>query len=165
MKLLHRNGATLVVVWTQSEKTLLEALAGIYPVHQPELRAMSRESGDVLPEGAEAWLHAARAAELAEQRAWLAKALAPENLVATETGWQQELSADEAEWLLQILNNIRVGAWERLGRPDELPRVAQLMSQGANAHAWLMMLAGDLQMGLLLALSDPDAPAPESPDP
>ena len=162
MKLLHRNNATLVVVWSSTEKRLLETLAELYPLHQPEDQPLSRE-GASLPDGAEAWLHAARADEVKRHRAWLKNLLRPENFLPAESGWQQELSDAEAESLLQILNNLRVGAWTRLGSPEELPRLTQLLATGVDSHAWLMMLAGELQMGLLLALHAADGDSPEPP--
>ena len=156
MKILQRTGATLVVAWTGTEKRLLEALSETYPLYHPEAQPLSRESVD-LPEGAEAWLHAARADEVNQHRAWLKGFLRSENFVPSESGWQQEMSHGDAETLLQILNNIRVGAWSRLGCPEVLPGLAQLLSTGMDANSWLMLLAGELQMGLLLAL-DPDEP-------
>jgi hypothetical protein len=161
MKLLHRNNATLVVVWSSTEKRLLETLAELYPLHQPEDQPLSR-GGAALPDGAEAWLHAARADEINQHRAWLKSLLRAENFLSTESGWQQELSDAEVESLLQILNSLRVGAWRRLGSPEALPKLKQLLTTGVDSRAWLMMLAGELQMGLLLALhaTDDDPPAP-----
>jgi hypothetical protein len=160
MKLLQRTGASLVVAWTGTEKRLLEALSETYPLHHPEAQPLSRESKD-LPEGAEDWLHAARADEVNQHNAWLKKLIRPENFVPSESGWQQEMSHADAEILLQVLNNIRVGAWSRLGCPEVLPGLAQLLSSGMDANAWLILLAGELQMGLLLALepADPDGTA------
>jgi hypothetical protein len=163
MKILQRTGASLVVAWTGTEKRLLEALSETYPLHHPEAQPLSRESTD-LPEGAEAWLHAARADEVNQRRAWLKNLLRPENFIASESGWQQEMSHDDAEILLQVLNNIRVGAWAKLGSPEALPGLAQLLSTGMDSNAWLILLAGELQMGLLSALSRDDADEPDSPE-
>jgi hypothetical protein len=164
MKLLHRNEESVVVQWSHTEKRLLDALAETYPIHQPEEQPLSRETSD-LPDGAESWLHAARSEEMNQNRAWLGDLVRSDRFQPSEHSWQQELTHPEVETLLQILNNIRVGAWARLGCPEILPTLADLLKAGADRNAWLMKLAGELQIGLLLALDatiggeDPASPA------
>ena len=91
---------------------------------------------------------------LAEQRAENKKQLQalladPRRFEHTETGARLSLSPAEVEWLLQVLNDIRVGSWVILGSPEEKP--AEL--NAANApHFLAMEMAGYFQMQLLEAL-------------
>src|SRR5205085_12488051 len=69
-----------------------------------------------------------------------------------EPGWQFSLSRGEVEWLLQILNDVRLGSWILLGSPDENLRIEQVTEQIAP-YFWSMEMAGHFQMELLSALN------------
>ena len=56
----------------------------------------------------------------------------------------------EADWLLQILNDIRVGSWLNLGSPEDIHRPAD---DTASADFWAMEIAGFFQSQLLEALN------------
>jgi hypothetical protein len=57
------------------------------------------------------------------------------------------------EWLLQILNEVRVGAWTRLGSPEDLEDAYQESESDGERirHLALMEMAGMFQMALLHA--------------
>jgi hypothetical protein len=60
------------------------------------------------------------------------------------------LMREEIEWLLQVLNDVRVGAWLALGEPDELslPEINE-----TNAPTFFAMeVSGHFQTELLAAL-------------
>jgi hypothetical protein len=62
------------------------------------------------------------------------------------------LTADQFEWLLQVLNDIRVGSWVKLGCPD-LEKAAPVELTRANARALQSMhLSGQFQSDLLEAV-------------
>jgi len=91
---------------------------------------------------------------LAEQRAENRHRL--QTLVSNPARWTQtgdacqiSLSMAELDWLLQVLNDIRVGSWIILGSPDE--RFEAINPQTAP-HLWAMEMAGSFQMYLLHAL-------------
>jgi hypothetical protein len=67
------------------------------------------------------------------------------------------LTAEQMEWLLQVLNDVRVGSWVKLGRPDlePLPR-KKLTADEARAMSALEM-SGFFQMVLLGAYDGPEA--------
>ena len=46
---------------------------------------------------------------------WLAE---PDRFRKTKRGFRMTLARDDSEWLLQVLNDIRVGHWLLLGSPD-----------------------------------------------
>jgi hypothetical protein len=71
-------------------------------------------------------------------------------------GLELTLTAADLEWLLQVLNDIRVGSWIALGEPDEThpPEVA-----GANARPVVALeLCGYFQSTLLTAFGVAESP-------
>ena len=69
----------------------------------------------------------------------------------TETGARLSLLAGDVEWLLQVLNDIRVGSWVRLGSPEPKLELAEINPLTAQDF-WAMELSGYFQMHLLGAL-------------
>ena len=62
------------------------------------------------------------------------------------------LAGDQFEWLLQVLNDIRVGSWVKLGCPDMEKEVPAPLP-GLDARALHSMhLSGQFQMALLEAV-------------
>jgi hypothetical protein len=72
---------------------------------------------------------------------------------AIDGGWQFSLDQAELEWLLQVLNDIRVGSWLKLGSPDpKEQRRVELSGQNAP-YFWAMELCGHFESVLLHALN------------
>lgn len=67
------------------------------------------------------------------------------------------LEADTVDLLLQVLNDVRVGSWVQLGRPDPLPRRFEGSGGELSSPASLMELAGLFESLLLQALELPEA--------
>lgn len=161
MKVLRRTGERLVFGLGVREKALLEKLLTFYPI-QPEARPpLSRETpGDRFAE-AEALLHESLRDQKKELAGWLHERLTDgAALTRTGSGWRLTLPLGEVEFLLQVLNELRVGAWSRLGSPENLDD-PKLEDSSANApfHA-IMTVAGQFQMVLLAGLqSDEDSEA------
>ena len=63
------------------------------------------------------------------------------------------LSSAELEWLLQILNDVRIGNWIFLGSPDEKFEL-KLLDEKTAPHFWAMEMAGHFEMQILSALMD-----------
>jgi ribonuclease BN (tRNA processing enzyme) len=73
-----------------------------------------------------------------------------------DRGWLLTLSLTELDWLLQILNDVRVGSWVGLGAPE--PRVEiRKMDDNAIRNFWDMEIAGHFQSALLGALKGQNA--------
>ena len=65
------------------------------------------------------------------------------------------LTAEQMEWLLQILNDVRVGCWVKLGRPElETARRRELTGLDAR-HMAALEASGFFQMILLQAAKSP----------
>lgn len=81
---------------------------------------------------------------------WLAM---PDRFVPAGKLFKLALTAEQLEWLLQVLNDVRLGSWIKLGRPN--PHVhPQVTITEANArHFWAMETCGMFQSGLLAAFA------------
>jgi hypothetical protein len=74
----------------------------------------------------------------------------PRRLKETDAGFRLTLLAAQTEWLLQALNDIRVGSWLALGCPDQDDKPLKLNDASAG-HFWAMEVAGYFEMELLEA--------------
>jgi hypothetical protein len=93
---------------------------------------------------------------LAEQRQENRKTLEafltnPRRLVDTESGSRLSVSPSELEWLLQILNDVRVGSWIILGSPEQGMEF-KLLNEKTAPDFWAMEMSGQFQMRFLEAL-------------
>jgi hypothetical protein len=76
-----------------------------------------------------------------------AKRLARESLSEGPANWSLKLKSEDKEMLLQILNDIRFGAWRELGEPED---VQQKPESPAKFQLWnLMNLAGYFEAALI----------------
>jgi len=131
------------------EKTLLFGVLKLYPCIPAAHRVKHL---DRLHDSSQKLLDEALAEQRAENKKQLEAFLAePARFEQTEHGCRFSLSRAELEWLLQILNDIRIGSWIKLGSPDEKRGMRPLDKETA-ADFWAMELAGALQMQMLEAL-------------
>src|SRR5262249_1175988 len=68
-----------------------------------------------------------------------------------DDGFRLTVSPGEFEWLLQILNDIRVGSWIKLGSPEG-PKL--VLNAATMPHVWAMEASGQFQMQLLAAMGE-----------
>jgi hypothetical protein len=92
-----------------------------YPYMPPAPARLSRGGGIPRQEAADRLLEES----LAGQRAALKRQVTGllEDIHAFRTdraGWRLSLEPAKADWLIQVLNEVRVSAWVRLGSPDDL---------------------------------------------
>lgn len=117
-----------------------------------------------------AWQHLSRAGERVEDRELLEEALAAQRrqnqrLITrllkaksrfrpAEPGCFLSLRAGEIEWLLQVLNDVRVGSWISLGSPDGPDKLLAVLSEQTAPHLWTMETAAFFQMMMLQAVGE-----------
>ncbi len=150
MKLLRSAKDKLVFQLSRREKDLLLSVLQLYPRVPSAYQAISKKA--ILPDqkASQALLDEALAEQRAENKKRLQALLeAPRRFEETDHGWHLTLTAVEVEYLLQILNDIRVGSWIILGSPEE--RLSRLTAKNAP-HIWAMEMAGSFQMHLLEGL-------------
>lgn len=153
---VHRTAKDkLVFQLGRRERDLLLRLLRLYPCVPPAHQPASRTGAVPEPEETQRLLDEALAEQRAENRQLLQGLLAdPQRYQVTTTGCRLTLSPGDLEWLLQILNDIRVGSWVQLGAPEEK---LESLDETTAPHYWAMEMSGLFQMQLLAALEHPES--------
>lgn len=146
MKLIRATKDNLLFELSKPEKVVLFHVLRLYPRIPPATFRLSKSGKLPDAEASQRLLDES----LAEQRAKNRKALEaflndPAHFSDSESGSRLSVSRSELEWLLQILNDVRVGTWIILGSPDQEER-AKLLNEENAADFWVMELAGQFQM-------------------
>jgi len=150
MKLVRSTKTRLLFHLGQRETHLLLQILKLYPRVPPAHNQLTRSGQIPDQEANQRLLEEALAEQRAENRKQLLALLAdPRRFVRTKTASRLSLPPGEVEWLLQVLNDIRVGSWVLLGAPEEkLPE----LNDTAAPNFVAMEMAGYFQMHLLEAL-------------
>ncbi len=150
MRLIRTSGDKLLFHLGQREKQALGVVLKLYPripsAHQPLSKTATLPDQDAAQRLLDEALAEQRAENKNKVRAFLAN---PKRFSVDEKGWRLTLSPVDVEWLLQILNDIRVGSWIILGAPEEKE---EELNETTAPHIWAMEVSGYFQMGLLEAL-------------
>jgi hypothetical protein len=152
MKLVGWNGDKLVLYLGRQEHRAFLRILKLYPRVPPAHHRLSRKCVSPHEEANQRLLEEALAEQRADHERFLQAFLAdPARMTPTQGGCKLTLSTGDAEYMLQVLNDVRVGSWLLLGSPEG--RVG-LDSQ----EAWAMELSGFLQAELLSALDEAHIP-------
>jgi hypothetical protein len=134
------------------EKTLLLATVQIFPVLDSSYHRLTKDPKNAAP-AEQRLLEEAMERLKAEHKARLNEFLRAEAPMFREAGDEihLNLTGEQLEWLLQVLNDVRVGSWVRLGSPDtDAVRRSSLTPEEARAVA-AMDMSAYFQSGLLEA--------------
>ncbi len=145
MKVIRNSPEGLCLRLGSREKAFFLHVLGRYPVmiSQP----LSRGSEVPDPQENQKLLEEALAEHRAENKQRLQKWLEqPGRFTRHDHAWDISLSMAEVEWLLQLLNDVRVGSWVMLGSPEEGMEVC---TEASAPHLLSMQMAGAFE-GLLL---------------
>jgi hypothetical protein len=150
MKLVKATHNRFVFELGHREKRSLPQFLRLYPCVPSAHNVLSKSGRMPDPAGNQQLLDEALAEQRAENRKQVQALLTdPRRFEHTETGARLSLSSTDMEWLMQVLNDIRVGSWVILGSPENKP--AELNAATAP-HFLAMEMAGYFQMQLLEAL-------------
>jgi hypothetical protein len=131
------------------ENLIFSALLKLYPAN-PEA---GRTGSAATPDSSQHLLEEALREQRIQNKRKIQEFLSePRRFEQTETGCKFFLTPAELEWLLQILNDIRVGSWVSLGSPDEIMDL-KLLNERTAPHFWAMETAGQFEMHMLRALN------------
>jgi hypothetical protein len=153
VKRVSADEESIVFQLSARERETLMQILQLYPVVPPAHQAVSKELKDSHMTEYQRLLDEA----LAEQRAankhhldaWLA---ARDRFEKNKAGYRFTLARADCEWVLQVLNDIRVGHWLRLGSPESSVLKPQNLTLKI-LPTWLAMeMSGYFQMSLLEAL-------------
>jgi hypothetical protein len=109
-----------------AEREWFRHILSLYPVQQAAIRS----ADDVAAHEALEKALAAQRRKLTEDAEVFLKAGKLQIDAAFNEFWDLTLNADEIEHLLQIMNNVRVGLWIQLGKPE--PSIEELMPTKPN---------------------------------
>ena len=156
MKLIRTRREKFVFAISPQEKGLLDEVLKLYPLVSATHHRLSRKSNIVQPNDHQRLLEESLAAQREVNRknvqAMLEK---PGHFQTTAAGSQLTVSGPEIEWLLQVLNDVRVGSWIALGSPDPEQDKKIVFDKKMLPHFRMMELAGAFEMVFLDALSGP----------
>ena len=116
MKLVPAEQGKFIFRLGKQEKQLLLAVLDRYPLIPPAYQPLSKSAPAGENETDQHLLDEALAEQRRENKKLLASFLKDEKrFKETERGCRITLSAPDLEWLLQVLNDVRVGSWILLG--------------------------------------------------
>jgi hypothetical protein len=160
---LHQTGqGRFIFQLGAREKHLFLELLEFYPLVPASHHRRPSAGGEPVEESSAKLLEEALAGQREQTRKQLHAMLAePERFVGHEGEWHFSATPSETDWLLQVLNDVRVGSWIRLGSPDpKEKRRVELTPQNAP-YLWAMELCGHFQGVFLGALAGTAASGPE----
>ena len=153
MKLIQRSGENFVFHIGKREKRLRIDVLRLYPLIPVAHHRVSKTADPRQTAEHQKLLEDALAERKQENKRQLMVMLNEEQRFReTDGGYRFTLSAPQMDWLLQVLNDIRVGGWLLLGEPDEKKgKSIQVNAQNLQHYA-AMEFCGLFQMTLLDAL-------------
>ncbi len=120
MELFKADGQNFIFRVGKREKRLLEEVLQLYPMLSGSYGEISSGPDDGKLGDAQKLLEQALAEQHRANRQELESLLREPTWLKEKAGMHQlTLSLSRMEWLLQILNNIRVGCWVALGAPQD----------------------------------------------
>ena len=154
MKLKKRPGLNFAFELTDIEKHFLCDLMTLYPLipashHRQHSKLRSHESSLPDPALIEEALRDQRTQNREQIQAMLNE---KGRFKKIESGYSLSLSRPQVEWLLQVLNDIRVGSWLLLGEPDGKKGKGPAVNEQNSHYLWVMDLAACFEAALLDAL-------------
>lgn len=154
MILVQRKEGNYVFQLGTKERLMLQQVVRRYPAMPPGHFRLSRSSESSLkPEDQQMLTESIQATQEVQQQRVRQLMQGSRWMVRAGHGIRLRLCEDEVELLLQVLNDVRVGCWVRLGCPN--PEAACRGEEKAKA-GWdgvMMDLAGFLQNSLLEAIA------------
>jgi hypothetical protein len=157
VKLLRVTKGNFLFQLGKREKHLLLQVLHLYPRIPPATFRLSKSSKLPDAEANQRLLEESLAEQRAENRKILQAFLTdPHRFTDAEAGVRLSLSPSELEWLLQILNDVRVGSWIILGSPEQGVEF-KLLNEKTAPDFWAMEMSGQFQMRFLEAIEKRDA--------
>jgi len=151
VKLLRTGKSGLVFQLGHREKHLLIETLQLYPLVPAAHHRLSKEGNGPNAEDNQRLLEAALAEQRQENRNQvLAMLNEPQRFRETNGGWELTFAPAQIEWLLQVLNDVRVGSWLALGEPEPGAE-PEITAPNAKYH-FALQVCGMFQSGLLAAL-------------
>lgn len=157
MKFLRTGKSGHVFQLTRREKQLLFETIKLYPLVPASHHRLSKSGDASQADENQRLLEESLAEQRKENRRQVLALLDdPQRFRETKSGLELKLTRPQMEWLLQVLNDVRVGSWLALGEPEQgsEPEVTK-----ENARYLLALeLCGLFESILLAALGTSESP-------
>ena len=153
MKFFHGSADAYSFEFNLREKQMLFQVLGLYPLVPVAHHRLSRRVGEPNREN-QAWLAESLAAHREETRQKVRQLMTnPGNFPAKGGGFRWTAARADLEWMLQVLNDVRVGSWLALGSPD-LEVARQVAPKQEELALWVpMVVAGGFETIFIAALA------------
>jgi hypothetical protein len=149
MKLVNESKGVWQYLLNQNEADVLRGLAKKFPFTEDVHIHISKTDRDPKADEREKLLNESLAEHRKELKKLAVDILAGEKWKQSEKGCILTLKSESREILLQILNDIRIGCWRKLGEPEAVELRTRPQSNQAQAYRNLMGLAGYFEQKLL----------------
>lgn len=155
MNLILRDGDKAVFRLSGAEKSHLFRILGLYPLVPAQHHKSSRGASSQAATNHHLLLEEALEGRRRENQRQLTELLTGRSrFVAIGDEYHVTLTDSEVEWLLQVLNDVRVGCWIALGEPDNNSPKPVKLSGNSAVHYAAMEFCGYVEMALLDAFRD-----------
>jgi hypothetical protein len=152
VKFLGQQSGHFVFRLARPEKQLLLAILKLYPCIPPAHHRLTTPGARTEDESNQRLLDEALADQRKENRRRIESLVNdPERFADMESGCRMTLSSSDVEWLLQVLNDVRVGNWVMLGSPGH-GAIDVEVNQKTAPQIWALEVSGHFQVRLLEAL-------------
>jgi len=142
MKRVKQTKGAWQYLLNPTEVSLLKSLLRKFPLAGNVPVKITKTDTDPKATEREHLLNESLAEHRQELKRQAMRLLGAEKFRKSENEYLLTLTAGERETLLQILNDLRVGCWVSLGRPESLEHPAPAPSAVEFAHHSMMSLAG-----------------------
>jgi len=154
VKLLRPRQKQLVFDVSQEEKDLLFKILRLYPLVPPMQHRLSKTAATGQLDEHQRLLEELLASHRAENRKNILALLdEPGRFQTTPTGFTFKITRPETDWLLQVLNDVRIGSWIALGSPDTEAGEEIPLNEETAPYLRSMEIAGAFETVLLDALT------------
>ncbi len=158
MRLLRSRDGKFVFSLNQVERRIFTDVLQLYPLvpasHQPLSKSLQGRQAVEAQHLLDEALAEQRSQHKAQLDAWLK---AKSRFRRTKAGFNLTIRHAETEWLLQILNDIRVGSWLLLGSPEEHPEPDDI--EPDLQHVWAALEVCSMFQMILLNAAEHQSPA------
>jgi hypothetical protein len=161
MKLIRRDGDKFDFEFTPAEKDILLVVLNRYPLVPASYHRLTKdkrlpdqqENQHLLDEA----LKAQKLANKTEVAALLSEA---GRFTVCPNGFRVFFTRGEIEWLLQVLNDVRIGSWIALGSPGYKQERQFRREKKTGQHLMFMEFAGGFEMYFLGVVNGSLPPEP-----
>jgi len=150
VNLLQASNESLVFQLSKSEKNYLFGILQLYPLISPAYLSMSKNA----PWLDRTLLEGLMRRERQNNREKIDSFLIDNDQMEGDSDhFQLQISRTQADWLLRVLNDLRLGSWIMMGKPFPASSGGTEFNEQTSSYLAAMQICGFFQMALLKGLA------------